>query len=77
MGRLRFERNELGLALFKEGRSVPLGYTRGDRLRMKCGDDYEEFTPEDFESMARELREHSKQSERRGRATTWRVHAGR
>lgn len=57
VGKLRIEERRAGKALVRDGRMAPLGYLRGDRLRMKCGDDYEEFSAEDLEGIAQRLRE--------------------
>lgn len=50
--KIQLEQRRAGVALVKEGQATPLGYLRAGRLRMKCGDDYEEFSPEDFRLLA-------------------------
>lgn len=59
MSKPRLEKRRLGYALVTDSRTAPFGYVRDGKLRMRSGDDYIEFSPEDLERLARELREAS------------------
>lgn len=55
MSRPRLERRRLGVALVTDARVAPFGYVRGDKLRIKSGDDSIEFGPDDLRRLADEM----------------------
>jgi hypothetical protein len=51
------KRKGAGTVLVTDARVAPIGYVRDGKVRVKSRGDWIEFTPEDLERLAKELRE--------------------